>query len=56
MLGAGTDYGLFLVYRAREELRSGMPPKEAVAHALARVGESISASAATVVFLSLIHI
>ena len=45
MLGAGTDYGLFLVYRAREE-----PPKEAVAHALARVGESISASAATVVF------
>jgi RND superfamily putative drug exporter len=50
MLGAGTDYGLFLVYRAREELRSGMPPKEAVAHALARVGESISASAATVVF------
>ncbi len=50
MLGAGTDYGLFLVYRSREELRSGMPPKEAVAHALARVGESISASAATVVF------
>jgi RND superfamily putative drug exporter len=50
MLGAGTDYGLFLVYRAREELRSGLPAKEAVAHALARVGESISASAATVVF------
>ena len=50
MLGAGTDYGLFLVYRSREELRAGMPPKEAVAHALARVGESISASAATVVF------
>ena len=50
MLGAGTDYGLFLVYRSREELRSGLPAKEAVAHALARVGESISASAATVVF------
>jgi RND superfamily putative drug exporter len=50
MLGAGTDYGLFLVFRSREELRSGLGPKEAVAHALARVGESISASAATVVF------
>jgi RND superfamily putative drug exporter len=50
MLGAGTDYGLFLVFRAREELRSGLPAQEAVARALARVGESISASAATVVF------
>ena len=50
MLGAGTDYGLFLVFRSREELRSGLDPKEAVAHALARVGESISASAATVMF------
>jgi RND superfamily putative drug exporter len=50
MLGAGTDYGLFLVFRSREELRSGLGPKEAVAHALARVGESISASAATVMF------
>ncbi len=50
ILGAGTDYGLFLVFRAREEMRSGLPQKEAVAHALARVGESITASAATVVF------
>jgi RND superfamily putative drug exporter len=30
MLGAGTDYGLFLVFRVREELRRGSEPKEAV--------------------------
>ena len=49
MLGAGTDYGLFLVFRTREELRNGLATKEAVAHSMARVGESISASAATVI-------
>ena len=49
ILGAGTDYGLFLVFRVREELLGGLPPKEAVALAVSRVGESISASAATVV-------
>jgi RND superfamily putative drug exporter len=50
LLGAGTDYGLFLVFRVREEIRSGLESKEAVVKALARVGESISASAATVIF------
>jgi RND superfamily putative drug exporter len=50
ILGAGTDYGLFLVYRFREEMRRGREPKDAVVHALVRVGESISASAGTVVF------
>ena len=49
VLGAGTDYGLFLVFRVREGLRSGLEPKEAVALAVARVGESISASAGTVI-------
>jgi putative drug exporter of the RND superfamily len=49
ILGAGTDYGLFLVFRVREELLGGRPPKEAVAFAVTRVGESISASAGTVV-------
>ncbi|MDA8295509.1 MAG: MMPL family transporter [Actinomycetota bacterium] len=49
MLGAGTDYGLFLVYRVREEMRRGLDSKAAVAHALERVGESISASAGTVI-------
>jgi RND superfamily putative drug exporter len=49
LLGAGTDYGLFLVFRVREEIRAGRPPKDAVAHALVRVGESITASAGTVI-------
>jgi RND superfamily putative drug exporter len=48
-LGAGTDYGLFLVFRVREELRAGRAPHDAVTHALARVGESITFSAATVI-------
>jgi putative drug exporter of the RND superfamily len=48
-LGAGTDYGLFLVFRVREELRAGRAPHDAVARALARVGESITFSAATVI-------
>jgi putative drug exporter of the RND superfamily len=49
VLGAGTDYGLFLVFRFREELREGREPRDAVLRALARVGESISASAGTVI-------
>jgi putative drug exporter of the RND superfamily len=48
-IGAGTDYGLFLVFRVREELRAGQAPHDAVARALARVGESITFSAATVI-------
>ena len=49
LLGAGTDYGLFLVFRVREELTQGREVHDAVAHAMARVGESITASAATVI-------
>jgi RND superfamily putative drug exporter len=49
ILGAGTDYGLFLVYRFREELQAGAEPHGAVAAALARVGESVTASAGTVI-------
>lgn len=49
LLGAGTDYGLFLVFRVREELLDGREPKDAVARAMARVGESITASAGTVI-------
>jgi len=47
-LGAGTDYGLFLVFRVREELRAGLAPHDAVRQALARVGESVAFSAGTV--------
>src|SRR6266545_542215 len=49
VIGAGTDYGLFLVFRVREELRAGLAPKAAVARAVARVGESITFSAGTVI-------
>jgi RND superfamily putative drug exporter len=49
LLGAGTDYGLFLVYRFREELRAGTEPHLAVVRALTRVGLSITASAGTVI-------
>jgi RND superfamily putative drug exporter len=49
LLGAGTDYGLFLVFRVREELRRGLEPHDAVIRALSRVGESITFSAATVI-------
>jgi putative drug exporter of the RND superfamily len=48
-LGAGTDYGLFLVFRVREELRNGLTPHDAVTEALSKVGESITFSAATVI-------
>jgi RND superfamily putative drug exporter len=49
VLGAGTDYGLFLVFRVRENLRDGADPKEAVRAAVTRVGETITFSAATVI-------
>lgn len=49
VLGAGTDYGLFLIFRVREGMASGLPPKEAVIRAMSRVGESITFSAATVI-------
>ena len=76
VIGAGTDYGLFLVFRVREELRSSKhesagdnfpgkrrlagsmladlahprpPARDAIVKSVTRVGESISASAVTVI-------
>jgi putative drug exporter of the RND superfamily len=49
VLGAGTDYGLFLVFRVRENLRNGAEPKDAVRSAVTRVGETITFSALTVI-------
>jgi putative drug exporter of the RND superfamily len=49
VLGAGTDYNLFLVFRVREHIRRGEAPKDAVVSALTKVGESITFSALTVV-------
>ena len=49
ILGAGTDYGVFLVFRVREELRRGLTPHDAVIQSVSRVGESITFSALTVI-------
>jgi RND superfamily putative drug exporter len=49
ILGAGTDYGVFLVFRVREELRHGLSPHDAVVRSVSRVGESITFSALTVI-------
>ena len=49
VLGAGTDYGVFLVFRVREELRNGLSGSQAVIRAVTRVGESITFSALTVI-------
>ena len=48
LLGAGTDYGLFLIFRVREEIRRGLAPHDAVAFSLQKVGESIAFSGLTV--------
>ena len=49
VLGAGTDYGLFLLFRYRENLAAGMPTDEAIVVAGTRVGTSITFSALTVI-------
>ncbi|MBV9857485.1 MAG: MMPL family transporter [Streptosporangiaceae bacterium] len=49
VLGAGTDYGLFLVFRVRENLRTGLSSRDAVIAGVTKVGESITFSAATVI-------
>ena len=49
MLGAGTDYGLFLAMRVREEMADGATPHVAIERAGRYVGESITASAGTVI-------
>lgn len=49
VLGAGTDYALFLIYRVREELRRGLNPHDAVIRSVSTVGETITFSALTVI-------
>jgi RND superfamily putative drug exporter len=48
LLGAGTDYGLFLVFRTREEMAAGVPVRRALVTALGRVGQAITYSGLTV--------
>jgi len=45
VLGAGTDYALFLMFRVREEMRAGLACDEAIMLSVARVGETITFSA-----------
>ncbi|WP_037604689.1 MMPL family transporter [Streptacidiphilus rugosus] len=56
LLGVGTDYFLFLMFRYRERLRMGEEPKEAMINAVGRVGEAIASAAGTVIiaFLALL--
>ena len=49
VLGAGTDYGLFLLFRYRENLAMGMSTDDAIVAAGSRVGRSITYSALTVI-------
>jgi RND superfamily putative drug exporter len=49
LYGATTDYCLFLVSRYAEELKGGLPRREAVEAAVARVGPAITASAMTTI-------
>ncbi|BBZ72549.1 RND family transporter [Mycobacterium paraseoulense] len=48
MVGAGTDYAVFLISRYHDHVRQGMDSDQAVIKALASIGKVIAASAATV--------
>lgn len=47
-IGLGVDYGLFVVFRHREELRSGLGVAEAVARTVRGAGRTVLFSGATV--------
>lgn len=56
LFAIGTDYILFLMFRYRERLREGEDAKQAMASAVARVGEVIASAAGVVIvaFLALL--
>ena len=49
LIGIGIDYFLFLIFRFREQLRTGQPRREAAAAAAARVSHVIASAALAVV-------
>jgi RND superfamily putative drug exporter len=49
VLGAGTDYALFLMFRVREEMRAGRGCTEAIVFSVGRVGETITFSAGVLI-------
>jgi len=49
ILGAGTDYALFLMFRVREFCRTGSAAPDAIARAVAAVGETITFSAGVLI-------
>ena len=49
VLGAGTDYALFLMFRVREEMRAGLGCSEAIVFSVGRVGETITFSAGVLI-------
>ena len=49
VLGAGTDYALFLMFRVRESMRAGVPGAEAIVLSVERVGETIAFSAGVLI-------
>ncbi len=56
LFGIGTDYILFLLFRYREALRSGLDVKPAVVDAMERAGEAIASAGGAVIvaFLALV--
>ena len=49
LFGIGTDYIVFLLFRYREQLRRGVPHKEALTFSCSVVGKVVASSALTVV-------
>jgi RND superfamily putative drug exporter len=49
VLGAGTDYALFLMFRVREEMRAGLACHDAITFSVGRVGETITFSAGVLI-------
>lgn len=56
LFGIGTDYMLFLLFRHREQLRTGADVRSSVEHAMERAGEAIASAGGAVIvaFLALV--